>query len=76
MELLQNLLARGDQVSIENGKLVLLPASGNPIPGWWMPEYKQLLIDQIATLTGITILQYQSYSTGLFDRHRAAGVNL
>ena len=76
MDLLRNLLARGDQVSICNGRLVLIPVSGNTVPNSWIQENRHLLIDQIASLTGITILEYQTYSTGLFVRHKAAGINM
>ena len=74
--LLLKLLARGDNVSFDNGRLVLAPASGNPVPVEWLKRHQNQLVSEITTLTGIVILTYEGYSTGRYGQHRAGGVNL
>jgi hypothetical protein len=75
-DLLNQLLDRGDQVSIEGGKLVLIPASGNPVPSDWFDINESELVEQIAVQTGVVILRYTCYSTGNFGQHLAPGVAL
>jgi len=74
--LLNQLLARGDKVSIKNGRLVLISASGNPVPDGWLKDNAPTLIEQIAAQTGILIFRYTEYSTGKYDKHLFAGVTL
>lgn len=71
--LLQKLLARGDQVSIDNGKFELIPASGNSVPDAWLQQHQHQLISDIAFFTGIVILVYESYSTGRYGPPRLVG---
>jgi hypothetical protein len=74
--LLQTLLARGDSVAIENGRLMLMPASGNPVPHGWLKENAPTLIEQIAVQTGIPIFRYTEYSIGRYDKQLYSGVTL
>jgi hypothetical protein len=54
-DLLNQLLDSGDQVSIKGGKLVLISASGNPVPSDWFDVNESTLIEQIASQTGVAI---------------------
>ena len=74
--LLNYLLARGDQVSIEGGNLVLIPASGNPVPSDWFDANESELVEQIAVQTGVIILRYAEYSAGAYGTHLFQGVTL
>jgi len=74
--LLNHLLARGDQVSIEGGNLVLIPASGNPVPSDWFDANESELVEQIAVQTGVIILRYAEYSAGAYGTHLFQGVTL
>jgi hypothetical protein len=75
-DLLNQLLDRGVQVSIEGGKLVLIPANGNPLPSDWLDVNESELAEQIAVQTGAVILRYTGYSTANFGQHLAPGVAL
>ena len=70
------LLARGDEVAIEQGRLVLLPASGRQAPSEWLKTHERNLITQAASLAGIAAFEYLSYSVGQYGRSRAGGVTL
>ena len=75
-DLLNQLLARGDKVSIEGGKLVVVPASGKPVPSDWFDANEPEIVEQIAVQTGVIILRYTEYSTGAYSAHFYQGVTL
>jgi hypothetical protein len=75
-DLLNQLLDRGDKVSIESGKLVVIPASGNPVPGDWFDDNEAELVEQIAVQAGVVILRYVDYSTGAYSSRFYEGVTL
>jgi hypothetical protein len=75
-DLLNQLLDRGDKVSIESGKLVLIPASGNPVPGDWFDDNEAEIVEQIAMQAGVVILRYVDYSTGAYSSRFYEGVTL
>lgn len=73
---LTQLLARGDAVAVEQGRLKLTPASGRPVPAEWLSTNSRALIAQAASITGTTALQYIGYSVGNYGPTRAGGITL
>lgn len=70
------LLSRGDEVSIEHGRLVIRPASGKPVPQNWFQEYAPGLIREILNTLGIKSYEYRDYKTGHFGSGKLPGVYL
>lgn len=70
------LLLRGDHVSVEHGRLVIIPISKKPVPDTWLAAHTPTLMREIAETTGIPICQYQRYTTGRYGNKLAAGVAL
>lgn len=70
------LLLRGDHVSVEHGRLVIIPLSKKPVPEAWLAAHTPALMLEIAKTTGIPICQYQRYTTGRYGNNLAAGVAL
>ncbi|MBV7573569.1 hypothetical protein KW846_12800 [Pseudomonas sp. PDM32] len=64
------------EICIEFGRLVILPTSGAPVPQHWFQEHSSGLIREILTTLGIEAYEYCSYTTGYYDKHKAAGVTL
>jgi hypothetical protein len=75
-DLLNQLLARGDKVSIEGGKLVVVPTSGKSVPSNWFDANESEIVEQIAVQTGVIILRYAEYSTGVYSEGSYPGVTL
>lgn len=63
---LLTLLNRGDYIAIENGRLIIKPASGSTVPKRWMDLNRLALSIVIAQQAGITAFSYQIYKTGRF----------
>ncbi len=60
-DLLRRMLARGDAVSIERGRLIIQLASGKPIPEDMFQQYAPELIQQILRGVGTDAFQYLSH---------------
>jgi|SRR5690554_1493072 len=75
-KLLQYLLNRGDYIAIENGKLVINPASGHPVPPEWLADHQQNLILEIIRQSGKDAYKFTKHSTGAYGKHKADGVTL
>ncbi|WP_226642800.1 hypothetical protein [Microbulbifer variabilis] len=75
-ELLQRLLARGDGIAVDGGRLTLAPASGHPVPAEWLSEHERPLITEAARLAGVEPLEYVSYSVGNYGPSKRGGVSL
>lgn len=65
-DLLRRLLARGDEVSITNGRLLIVPASGVTPPQDWLREQCTALEREVLSTVGINAYRYESYSTGRY----------
>lgn len=74
--LIDSLLARGDYVAIEQGRLVITPSSGKPVPADWLRRNEAGLVKEIAAAFPGNVFQYQGYSTGRYGAHKAPGVLL
>tara|TARA_R110002124_G_scaffold169108_1_gene336658 strand:- start:9963 stop:10808 length:846 start_codon:yes stop_codon:yes gene_type:complete len=70
------LLCRGDEVSIEHGRLVIRPASGKTVPQGWYKENAPIIIREILRTLSIEAYQYRSYKTGYYQKGRLPGVHL
>lgn len=68
------LLRRGDEISIELGRLVIRPSSEKDVPEEWLQKHKPALIREILVTLGIDAYEYGGYSTGKFGHQHAPGV--
>jgi len=59
--LLSKLINRKDNISITNGRLVIEPASGKPIPDDWLEENWFDIVKDAALLTGRNCFSYQEH---------------
>ena len=73
---LLRLLARGDEVAVEKGRLIISPASGLHAPAEWLALHERNLIAQAARLAEVPSFEYLSYSVGQYGTSRAGGVTL
>lgn len=73
---LLRLLARGDEVAVEKGRLIISPASGLHAPAEWLALHERNLIAQAARLAEVSAFEYLSYSVGQYGPSRAGGVTL
>lgn len=74
--LLTTLLIKGDQVSITQGKLLIKPSSGLPVPPKWLRQHELSLINDICLLLNFNALRYVSYSTGCYGSKKSEGITL
>lgn len=74
--LLHKLLLRGDEVSIQNGRLIVSPRSGNTIPADWFKNNKDELATQIAQLLQLEMFIFDRHTTGNYGARRYSGVTL
>nr|WP_314642732.1 hypothetical protein [uncultured Pseudomonas sp.] len=68
------LLRRGDEISIELGRLVIRPSSEKDVPEEWLQKHKPALLREILVKLGIDAYEYGGYSTGKFGHQHAPGV--
>ncbi|CAI8880502.1 Integrase [Pseudomonas sp. IT-P258] len=72
----EKLLARGNEISIEHGQLVIRPSSGMPVPLDWRDKYSPALLREILVTLRMDAYEYGGYSTGLYGTNKAAGVTI
>ena len=70
------MLNRGDSLAIKCGALVVLPASGLPVPQKWLDDNSIDVVTEILQQTGKDGLLYLEYSTGNYCKSLASGVTL
>ena len=70
------MLNRGDSLAIKCGALVVLPASGLPVPQKWLDDNSFNVVTEILQQTGKDGLLYLEYSTGNYCKNLASGVTL
>ena len=70
------MLNRGDSLAIKCGALVVLPASGLPVPKKWLDDNSFNVVTEILQQTGKDGLLYLEYSTGNYCKNLASGVTL
>ena len=72
----RKLLSQGDQISIEQGQLVIRPKSGKLIPPKWMAENAPTICNQILEAAGVIAFQYEGYTVGCYGKYKAGGLTL
>ena len=70
------MLNRGDSLAIKCGALVVLPASGLPVPQKWLDDNSINVVTEILQQTGKDGLLYLEFSTGNYCKSLASGVTL
>ena len=75
-QLVPLMLNRGDSLAIKCGALVVLPASGVPVPKKWLDDNSFNVVTEILQQTGKDGLLYLEYSTGNYCKNLASGVTL
>ena len=70
------MLNRGDSLAIKCGALVVLPASGLPVPQKWLDDNSINVVTEILQQTGKDGLLYLEYSTGNYCKSLASGVTV
>lgn len=63
-------------IAIEQGRLVIIPSSGSPIPDDWLQENQDDLFRAISEVTGIALYSYIGYSTFPSNSKTGDGVHL
>ena len=72
----KDLLTRGDELEIVDGRLSIIAKSGFPIPEKWLNLHEDKLVYELVNQMAIDVLVYESYSTGRYGVKRHSGVNL
>lgn len=73
---IRKLLDRGDEVSIECGRLVIRPASKQPVPPDWLQAHSPALIRGILIAMGIDAYEYGGHKTGHYSPRKWPGITL
>lgn len=76
MELLDRLLNQGDLVVLDNGQLIIQPASGREVPEEWLEEHRGVLALTLATRANTPMYKYIGYTIGAYGKHKKDGVTL
>jgi hypothetical protein len=66
----QKLVMRGNQVSIEHGKLRIEPASGKPVPDHWLKDHSHAILIDILGLLALNGFLFDSFTTGRYNLER------
>ncbi len=74
--LLERLLNQGHRISIQEGRIHIEPANGQPVPAAWARDHQEELISQILERCSIPAYQYQTYSAGKYQGGRYPGIHL
>ena len=72
----KDLLTRGDELEIVDGRLSIIAKSGFPIPEKWLNLHEDKLVYELVNQMAIDVLVYESYSTGRYGAQCYSGVNL
>ncbi len=74
--LLATLVFRGDEVSIEQGRLKIKPSSGEQVPPEWMRLNTAKIINEILVVLNREAFLFDGYSTGEYGSKRYSGITL
>jgi hypothetical protein len=72
----KDLLTRGDELEIVDGRLSIIAKSGFPVPETWLKLHEDKLVYELVRQMAIEVLVYESYSTGRYGVKRHSGVSL
>jgi hypothetical protein len=71
----KDLLTRGDELEIVDGRLNIIAESGLPVPSEWLKLHEDKLVYELVSQMAIDVLVYESYSTGRYGDSRYAVFN-
>lgn len=74
--MLKRLLLKGDYVAMEAGHLIIEAKTKDIVPDDWYKKHHDNIVRDIAYLMGVPALQFISFNTGKYGRHKADGVHL
>lgn len=63
---LNDLINRGDVISITNGQLNITPKSGKPVPSDWLHIYQNTLLSQLSCVIAQPIYQFRQFKVGRY----------
>lgn len=63
---LNDLINRGDVISITNGELNITPKSGKPVPSDWLHIYQNTLLSQLSCVIAQPIYQFRQFKVGRY----------
>jgi hypothetical protein len=72
----KDLLTRGDELEIVDGRLNIIAESGLPVTAEWLKLHEDKLVYELVSQMAIDVLVYERYSTGRYGAERNSGVNL
>ena len=64
---LNDLINRGDVISITNGKLHITPKSGKPVPSDWLRIHQNTLLSQLSCVIEQPIYQFTQFKVGRYS---------
>jgi hypothetical protein len=74
--MLKRLLLKGDYVAVKGGNLIIKAKTKDIVPDYWYKKHHDNMVRDIANLLGVPALQFISFNTGKYGRHKADGVHL
>ena len=74
--MLIRLLKKGDEVSIDLGRLAIRPKSKKAVPQEWLGEHSDAIIKDILSGLGIDSYQYYDYGADFYGAKKSGGVTL
>ncbi|MEE1923555.1 hypothetical protein V0R50_19280 [Pseudomonas sp. 148P] len=74
--MLIRLLNKGDEVSIDVGRLAIRPKSKKVVPKEWLDEHSEEIIKDILSVLEIDAYQYYDYGADYYGPKRSPGVTL
>lgn len=63
---LNDLINRGDVISVTNGKLIIIPYSSKAVPEKWLKDNSDCLLEQICEVTQQPIYQFTQFKVGRY----------
>jgi hypothetical protein len=72
--IITSLISKGHSVSIQNGRLEIIPSNGAIVPPDWLNNYSHRIASEVAQLVSQSLYVYSHYKTGTFKKGIAPGV--
>lgn len=72
--IIRKLINRCHSISIQNGRLKIIPNDGGNVPKDWFNNNSDRIVSELAQLTNQSIYVYSHYKTGTFFKGKAPGV--
>lgn len=72
--IITSLISKGHSVSIQNGRVEIIPSKGAIVPPIWLNNHSHRIASEVAQLVNQSIYVYSHYKTGTFNKGIAPGV--